>query len=185
MSTIAYFSADMAKQYLDQVMKMKEDNNDVYYPLVFTSDKPNSTTVVYPTKSGLLSYQYKNMSADKDTIKTIVKYFYYKILDKWIYKELLPLLAFITIEEGRPRIITDLADFNPRKIAEDSVENVEKRIDYMEKILITKDMVRHVLKKIIKRYGAGWYELKDYEDEIKKYFFKYIREKLEDAIASV
>ena len=184
-STITYFTKDLAKTYLDEVTKMKETDGIYSYPLVYTSDKPNSTTVIYPSKNGLLSYQYKNLSADKKTIKTIVKYFYYKILDKWIYRDLMSLLAFISMDEGMPKIITDLADYNPRKITEDSIENIEKRIDYMEKILINKDMVRHVLKKVLNRYKIGWYELKDYEDEIKKYFFKYIREKLEDAISNV
>ncbi len=185
MSTVGFYNTTIINDYLNTVLRQKDDDNNISYPLVYTSDKPNSTTVMYPTKNGIISYQYKNLSVDKSTVKTIVKYYYYKLLDKWLYRELMPLLAFIEIQDGNARIITSLENFNPKKLTEDSVDNIEKRIDYMEKIIITKEMVHHVLKKILKLYNMGWYDLKENDQEVKKFFYKYIKNKLEDAIKSV
>ncbi len=185
MSTIGVYNSAVVNDYLNFVVGKKDEDNTVYYPLIYSSDKPNTTTVMYPSKNGILSYQYKNLSADNTTIKTIVKYYYYKLLDKWLYRELMPLLAFIEIKDGEPKIITNLDSFDPKKLTDDSVENIEKRIDYMEKIIITKDMIKHVLKKMMKSYNMGWYDLKEHDQDVKKYFYRYIKEKLQGAISSV
>ena len=43
-------------------------------------------------------------------------------------------------------------------------------------------MVKHVLKKIISKYDLNWSSLNHSEDLIKKFFYKYIKEKLEKGI---
>ena len=65
------------------------NNSYIGYPLLY-SDK-NGSVAVYPTKNGIISYTYKSLDKDKKTTKTITKYYFYKILDKWLYKDFLPL----------------------------------------------------------------------------------------------
>ena len=52
----------------------------------------------------------------------------------------------------------------------------------MENILITKDMVKHVLKKIVHDNSINWYDLDKHEKIIKKIFYNYLVDKLKDAI---
>ena len=157
------------------------DNNSVGYPLMYVDKK--GSTAVYPTKHGLISYTYKSLDNDKKTTKTITKYYFYKILDKWLYKDFLPLLGFVELSDDKPRLIANVDDFNGEKLLKESQEDIEKKIEFMEKILINKDIVKHVLKKVIRKYNISWAQLEDYEPEIKKYIFKYFKEKIEDSIS--
>jgi hypothetical protein len=122
---------------------------------------------------------YTDLNKDKTVIKTVVKYFYYKIIDKWLRGDLLPLLGFINVTNDKASLIKDLDQY---KLNKDSIENIETKINYIENVLITRDMVKDVLKNIVAKYNIKWYQLYKYEDIIKKRFYKYIKEELEDAI---
>lgn len=149
-------------------------------PLIYSNN--NKTTYTYGTQNGMVSYSYDNLNKDKKTQKTLTKYYFYKTLDKWLYKELIPLLGFVEIVNDSPKLITSMGDYDGEKLFKDTREELEKKINYMEKILINKDVIKHMLKKVISKYNTNWAELEDYEQEIKKVFFNYLKNKLEDAV---
>ncbi len=166
--------------YQDMIKKNEYTGTIPSVPLVYTSN--NKTTYTYGTQNGIVSYTYDNLNKDKKTQKTLTKYYFYKTLDKWLYKELLPLLGFVEITNGTPKLITSMGDYNGEKLFKDTREELEKKINYMEKVLITKKVVKHMLKKVISKYNTNWAKLEDYEHEIKKLFFNYLKDKLEDAV---
>jgi hypothetical protein len=125
---------------------------------------------------------YKDLNQDKTVQKTLAKYYYYKILDKWIYNDLFPLLAFIDTSSSKTQLIKGMEDFDTQKLTKESDDIIEKKIDYLENILLTKDMVRHVLKKICLENNINWYDLNKYEKQIKKVFYNYLLDKLKYAI---
>ncbi len=163
--------------------------NQKYFPVIFADNyidpKKASTYVAFngPNNSILTYGVFNDVNKDKNVAKTITKYYYYKILDKWLYKELFPLLGYVEIVEGKPRLIRNLADFNMAKLANDSDAIIEQKIDYLAEVLINKEMVKHVLKKFMDKYGLRWSILNEYEDDLKDYLLKYIRNKLEEAIS--
>jgi hypothetical protein len=146
---------------------------DPYYRTPFVNYTP------YNLLSPLNNGYYTDLNKDKTVIKTIVKYFYYKIIDKWLYSDLLPLLGFVTLHDGKAQLIKNLDNY---KTTVDSNKDIERKIDFMENILITRDMVKDILKKIVSKYDIKWYQLYKHEDTIKKKFYKYIKEELENAI---
>jgi hypothetical protein len=77
-----------------------------------------------------------------------------------------------------------MTEYKPETIDSDSVENVEKRVDYMEKILINRKLVKHVLKKIVNDNQIQWTQLNKHKSTIKKVFKKYLYSKLEEAVKS-
>ena len=178
MSTINAFWTE----WLNYSLNKTKDSTDPYamvsYPLIYSNN--NKTTYTYGTNNGIISYTYDKLNGDKKTIKTISKYYYYKILDKWLYKELLPLLGFVEIVDDKPRLLTNLNNFDGEKLLNESSTSLEKKAEYLEKVMITKDLVKHVLRKIIDKYNISWTKLEDFEYEIKKYFFNYLKDKLED-----
>lgn len=125
---------------------------------------------------------YNDLNKDKAVQKTFTKYYYYKLMDKWIYKELMPLLAFIDISKDKPQLIKSMGDYDVKKLLSNTSEQIEKKIDYMEKVLITKDMVRHVLKKICIENNINWYDLDKHENTIKKIFYDYLLDKLKHSV---
>lgn len=163
--------------------------NQKTFPVVMLSDnyvdpEKASTVVAYSgPNSNILTYAvFNDLNKDKDVVKTITKYYYYKILDKWLYDDFLPILAFVKMENGKPKLISSMAEFRIADLAREPENVIESKIDYLSEIFITKDMVRHVLKKFINKYNTRYSALNRQEHELKKYFFKYMKDKLEEAV---
>lgn len=125
---------------------------------------------------------YNDLNDDKDVQKTVTKYFYYKIVDKWLLDDLLPLLAFVEIVDGEPRLIKSLDEFNIEKLGKESESDTRKKAKYMEHKIISKDLVRHVLKKVCSENNINWYGLNKHNNKIKKILFKYLSDKIKSAI---
>jgi hypothetical protein len=187
-TTIKSYIQQGIKQYVD-ALNPDYDNYTSSQPLFIaqpTIYNPHQDTafVSYnPFKPNLItSGFYKDLNKDKSVQKTFTKYYFYKIIDKWLYKELLPLLAFIDTSSGKPQLIKSLEFYDVQKLASDSEEEIEKKVKYMDEILLTKDMVRHVLKKICNENNINWYDLNKHEKKIKKVFYNYLLDKLKDSI---
>ena len=197
MSTMSsYFTknwVDLAKESIKSYTEAINPETDSFkpFPLILTQPQPmyysSKTHTPYvginPYTSNVVSSGfYKDLNKDKKVQKTLTKYYYYKILDKWIYKELMPLLAFVEIYDNKAQLIKSMEKYDVQKLLSNSDEQIEKKINYLEKIIITKDMVRHVLKKICSDNNINWYDLDKNEKKIKKVFYNYLLDKLKDAI---
>lgn len=194
-STLAHGLNYIANQQIKKLIHdLSSDDNTSYTSVVFpivdtnvnlkkTSPFLNVTTV---GNTGVqYSYgTYTDLNKNKGIQKKITKYFLYKILDKWLYNEFRSILAFIKITDGKPSLIRSMNEYNSNSVDTESAENIEKRIDYLEKILINKKLVKHVLKKIMSENNIEWINLNKNKSIIKKIFKKYIREKLESAVNS-
>lgn len=199
-STLALGLNYIATQQIKKIINdLKSDNNDddlynsVSYPLIYANSNLKKTSpfvMVSPVgTSGSLGTQYTygrytDLNKDKRIQKTISKYFLYKILDKWLYQDFMPIVAFVKITDGKPSLIRSMNDYKPESLSSDSVENIEKRIDYLEKILINRKLVKHVLKKIVNDNEIGWTQLNKNKAMVKKVFKKYLQSKLEEAVKS-
>lgn len=191
MSTFASFTADSIRQWNKAYAEAINPDSDQIksFPVILTQPQLYSTKSytpyvgVNPLNSNVISSGfYKDLNKDKSVQKTFTKYYYYKILDKWIYKELMPLLAFVDISGEKPQLIKSLSEYDVQKLASNSSEQIEKKINYLERVIITKDMVRHVLKKICSENNINWYDLDKNEKKIKTVFYNYLLDKLKDSI---
>ena len=124
----------------------------------------------------------QNLNTSKSIQKTISKYYYYKIVDEWLYKKLFHLLAFIEIHDGKTQLIKSMSKYSIEKLTSESDENIDLRIGYLEKNIITKKIVNKILKKIVKRMCFNWYELNKHEQTIAKVFLEYFKDLLETSI---
>lgn len=127
---------------------------------------------------------YGDLNDDKQVQKTVTKYFYYKVIDKWLYNDLLPLLAFLEIVNGEPQLIKSMDNYNVSKLAQDSTTDIKKKVEYMEHKIISKELVKHVLKKICSENNINWYSLNKHNGKVKKVLLKYIGSKIKNAIQS-
>lgn len=178
------------EQYVNALNPDPDDLNStssiplfIAQPTVYNPKKHTPFVSIFPNKSNIItSGFYKDLNKDKSVQKTLTKYYFYKIVDKWIYNELLPLLAFIDTSSSKPQLIKSLEYYDVEKLANNTSEEIEKKKKYMEEILLTKDMVLHVLKKICKENNLNWYDLNKHEKKIKKVFYNYLLDKLKDSI---
>lgn len=165
----------------DYILRM----NDVY------SDVTDPTTtrlfpLVIPSSLTPNVKYYEDIHNDHRVQKTITKHFYYKIVDKWLYNELLPLLAFLKINKssGGIDIIESMDDYDIQSLGKDTDAEIEAKVRFMEENIITRKLVSHVLKSVCKENRIKWYELKKYEKHVRKVFYNYIYDKLKKVISN-
>lgn len=175
---------------LNSLHKPLIDTSGVVSPIIMPmytpvyNPKTSSSFININQKNPLLSTTgfYKDLNKDKSIQKSLSKYYYYKILDKWLYNNLKPLLAFINISSGKAHLIKSMEDYDVLSLEKESSEDIKKKIKYMEEILITKDMVKHVLKKICRENNIKWFQLNKHESKIKNIFYNYLLDKLKTSI---
>jgi len=191
MSNIIITDLDSAKKSIAAYTEAINPDSDKFksFPLILNQQQVYNTSKytpyigINPYNSNVVSSGfYYDLNKDKSVQKNLTKYYFYKILDKWIYKELMPLLAFVDISSEKPRLIKSLSQYDVKKIVSNSEEQIEKKINYLEKVIISKDMVRHVLKKICSENGINWYDLDKNEKKIKTVFYNYLLGKLKESI---
>lgn len=187
MTTFANFVYQQNKAFAEAINPAADKVNT--FPVIMTQPMFHSSKTHTPyigvnplTSQVISSGFYKDLNKDKSVQKSLTKYYYYKILDKWIYKELMPLLGFVHTSGDKPHLIKSLSDYDASKLVNESSDQIEKKISYLEKHIITKDMVRHVLKKICSENDINWYDLDKNEKKIKKVFHNYLLDKLKDSI---
>lgn len=123
-----------------------------------------------------------NLNSDKNVQKTVSKYFYYKIIDEWLYKELFSLLGFVDLKDNKPKLIKSMNDYSVEKMASETNSDIELRVEYFESEIITKKIIRQILKKIVKRMCINWYDLDKKENVVKKVFLEYFTNLLKETI---
>lgn len=128
---------------------------------------------------------YKNLNTSKSVQKTITKYYYYKLIDDWLRTKLFKLLAFVEFVDNEPQLIKSMSKYSVEKVIRDSDENIDKRIKYFENNIITKKIVKQLLKKIVKNMCINWYDLNKNESTIQKVFLEYFYDLLENSINSI
>lgn len=186
-TTYSSFAEDSIKE-INKVNVMNYDTISTNsFPVVLSptiyNPKTSSSYIGYnPSYPNIItSGFYDDLNKDKSVHKTLSKFYFYKILDKWIYKELLPLLAFVDIS-NKPQLIKSMDKFNIKNLETNSDIDIQKKINYLEKNIITIDIVKHVLKKICNDNNINWYDLNKYEKKIKKVFYNYLFDKLKHSI---
>jgi hypothetical protein len=78
-----------------------------------------------------------------------------------------------------------MSKYSVEKLALETDEQIESRVDYFENKIITKKLVKQVLKKIVKRMCVNWYDLDKNEKSVKKVFLEYLTKILEESIRSI
>ena len=169
-------------------------------PLVITSAGPTLVSIPQITQKknfipfittdplnpfGTVLGSYQSLDDDKDIHKKVTSHIYNKLVKKWFYDSLLPLLAFVKSDNGRYELIKSMNEYNPQSVKGESVSNIERKIEYMQDKIITHKDLRHFLKKFVKHHNYHWYTLYTAEDKIKDELHKHLKKLLESAINEV
>jgi hypothetical protein len=124
---------------------------------------------------------YPDLDKDPQVHRTLKKYYYYKLLDKWMYGDLKSLLAYVVLDNGKAKLINSISDYNTNSINNSKENELTLKINFLEN-LISKDLVLNVLERIVYKYGIHWYHLNKNEDIIKKKLEIAVKEFLESKI---
>lgn len=116
--------------------------------------------------------------------KQVTEWLLYRVLDKWIYNdEMCHILKYLKISGGNVSVIENANEYKSNKICTDSVEDVEKKADYLEANYLDMDTMRKLLMKIVSQLGYKWYDLLEKESLVVEVVGKYLRRKLKQNMA--
>ena len=165
----------------------------VNIPVVSTASIYNSTNIInsdrytpfiatdYSNPLRIVTGYYPDLDKDPQVHRTLKKYYYYKLLDKWMYGDLKSLLAYVILDRDKPRLINSLSDLNQNSVNNSKEDDLTLRINFLESLIST-DLIKTVLERIVHKYGIHWYHLNKNEDIIKKKLEIAVKELLESKI---
>jgi len=137
----------------------------ILIPSVFTSNVD-----VYYTPQPSISYvSYQDINTDKDLRKSMTEYFYYKLLDH-LKDDFSKLLQYIITVNGSCRLVKTMDEYNKNNTNFDL--HKEK---FLIQYFITKDKIKHYLKKFVQKHNINWYDLKTKKDKVSEYVYSKVR----------
>jgi hypothetical protein len=119
---------------------------------------------------------YENLNADSRIHNQLVKYFKYKVLDKWIYhdKDMKKLLGYLRVSNGKAFLVKNKNDFKYNE--NESMDDINAKIRFIENNVLTNSLVFKILKRFVHETNTNWYELAKSGNE------EYVKDALEMGI---
>lgn len=118
---------------------------------------------------------YPSLDNDKTVIKKTVKYYYHKLLEKYIQDDMYDLLGYLKIDGDKVEFIKSMDEY--QQTIEPSYKDLLK-IKFIKENILSRRLVYKLLKMFIKKYHGKWYKLG--VPDIEKYVVKFLHEKLKE-----
>ena len=150
---------------------------------ITTTDTPPYVTSINISYSKPLVSVYENVEADTRIHRRVIKFYYGKTVDEWLYDELLDLLNYLTVKGDKVDVISSMSKYNPTTVDKDSQEIIDKKVDFLEKFFFKKTDMAKILYKYIKETGTSWYNLGKNEYFIRQLIKDFVRKRLRRAIS--
>lgn len=117
--------------------------------------------------------------------KDITEYLWYRILDKWLYSEdMCYLLKYLKITNGVVSPISSSDDYKNNKICNDSVEDIEKKSDYIQDNILTKKEMKKLLQRMITELDYKWYQLPQKEYTVVDVVERFLKRQLSERVGT-
>ena len=89
----------------------------------------------------------------------VTKLIYYKLLDKWLYDndKSKYLLEYLTYSDGKVKLISSIDKTDDYK--SNSKEVVDKKVDYIEKQIISVEDIYHILQRFSESTNVSWCDM--------------------------
>ena len=117
--------------------------------------------------------------------KEATKHLLHKVLDKWLYDDdLCYLLKYLKVHNGKVDLVSNDKEIDTNKICKDSIEDVEKKIDYIEENILGIEQMRKLIQRTIEETGIPWTNITQKQGEkftirvVEKYLKKELKKKL-------
>lgn len=127
-----------------------------------------------------------DLDNDERARSIISEYFYFKILDKWLYNDMVRLLAYLKVSGNNVDFISKVTDYNPKSTDSDTQESIEKKIKFIEtNKIFTKDDIYNILKEFTRETNTKWADLVNKQgSNVKDIIRRKLKHKMEKNINS-
>lgn len=149
----------------------------VYSPLSNDARRAYFTNLYYTRTVPVV--QSENLNYNDDARKRTIKYFYYKIIQKWFYNDigLKKILCFISNNDFNS-LVKSIDEYKKNKETKINEKKQKKKIKFLTKYFITKKLVDHILNKFSKKYNIQWIHMHRNQYKIKEFFAKQLYKKM-------
>jgi len=137
----------------------------------------------FDNKTLNISY-YQNINVDYKVQDRVVNYFYYKLLDKYLYEDLIDILNYFIIQNGEVKLISKLSDYKSDNYEKDTSKDIEKKVDYIGEHIFTKKMMREILSMIVNENVISWVDLHKHSQIIKELVRKKIKNNIKHKLSN-
>ena len=146
----------------------------IAFDAIDTLSSPILPSLAYDYNQPITVSYYSNLNADPRVHARITKNLYYQLLDKWLYGDLVDILNYFRVKDGKVVLISSMKDYNSAAVEKDTIDSLEKKIDYIQKHFFTIKDMKKLLNNYVSESGTNWYDL------IKKPYF--IKKEAKDVI---
>lgn len=129
---------------------------------------------------------YTNLNSDPKVRKRVTKYFYYKTFDKWVYKELINLLSYVSGGKKKLKLVSNLKSVKSNSSKKDNTSIIKKKSKFLEDKVFGKKGIKvmyNIINRYVKRRKVQWIDLiNKHQDDLMMYigkkFDKYLKSKI-------
>lgn len=122
---------------------------------------------------------YLNYNNDPITRNNITKHYYYKVLDKWLYSDMIELLNYLIVDNnGTVSLIKNMSNYKKGRAEENSRKQINDKVEFLEKFLFTRKDLYEILIEFTKDTNIQWIHMARNEYILKKYIQESIENKL-------
>lgn len=161
-------------------------------PLILTPDddtvlisrKPYVATLNLGYTRPLLGI-HTDINGDPRVQRKIVKFFQMKTLDKWLFEELMDILNYFKIDnKGYVDVLGGFNEYKPSVVQQEIMQQLEKKVDFIEKYFLTSSVVHRILDRYTKENGVEWVHLPRHQHAIKQLIGDKLMSLIKTAISS-
>lgn len=127
---------------------------------------------------------YHSLNFDPSIRTKLVKYFYYKTLDKWVYNELVDVLNYLVYRDAKVSLIRDLSEYKKTNIDRDNDKIASQKSKFIEENILSKSNMYDMLNKFVTETRTNWVDLPHVEKTLKKSIKYELTKLIENKIKS-
>jgi hypothetical protein len=151
-----------------------------------TVDNDSPVSVSYNTTyADPVIAPYENLNADPKVRKRVVKFFYYKVFDKWIYKELINLLSYVN-SKNKLKLVSSLKNIKSNSSKKGNQSTAKKKSKFLEEKVFGKKgkkVMYNIIRKYVNTRKLQWINLitnhkTDLVEYIGRQLDKYLKSKI-------
>jgi hypothetical protein len=133
---------------------------------------PVGTSYVIPS----ITTPYLDLNLDERVHKRFTKYFYYKILDDWLFDDLVDSLAYLKYNTGTKKV--SFTENGEKDTSRETQESVEAKIKFIEDGVMTRNDVYKILKRLVSESKINWYDLPKIHSAVKDVVRMWLKKNL-------
>lgn len=97
-----------------------------------------------------------DLNNDKRIHERLTKYFYYKVLDDWLYDDMTDVLLYLKYDKNTKSVSKSGDD---KSMERETQESIDAKIKFIEETMFKKSDMYYILVKLVEESKLNWYDL--------------------------